>query len=79
MKQAIIWRKSIYFSDYHCNRCGTQLFDKKKREMMNVSIQPTGNTDLVYCSCCKEIVAYIKPYSGDGEGRMGHWTGESWS
>lgn len=75
VRESIVWKKSIYDNDYKCS-CGAKLFDRQ-------TMKPTENLGVdknhqnrCYCMKCKNLVAVVKPYEGDGEGEMGHWKGD---
>lgn len=78
MKEAIIWRESVYKNEFRCNVCKKKLANNLTGEPFDdVFMGTKDGVKFVICPDCKNPVAYCKPYYGELEaGLHGEWKGE---
>lgn len=57
MKDAYIWRESVYKNGFKCNRCGTRLFDNGEP---TDALALVKGTERCVCTNCGEYVARYK-------------------
>ena len=55
IKHAIIWKKSVYINNFHCDKCGAELADKNGN--IHPPLQYHAVWDTYRCGKCGNIVA----------------------
>ena len=82
LREAIIWRKSVYDNHFKCQKCGCKLADENGNPTDNVSVNAEGldvDNRLFCYQCFKKgegnVVATMKiiPADGDEVSLMGNW------
>lgn len=76
IKDAIIWRKSVYDNHFKCNNCGAKLFDEKENmptDNLGFNAEGLDVDNRCFCIKCKNLVATIKQIPCDDSGLMGYW------
>lgn len=60
-KNVVVWRESVYKNKFKCNRCGHQVGDAETGAIKGDTLVDEKNgCPYIYCSKCKNPVAYFK-------------------
>ena len=76
MKEAIIWKESIYKNDFIC-KCGTRLADSDGQPTDNLGVNGEDKSDpRCFCINCKNLVGVMKEVDTDLSGKQGEYANQ---
>lgn len=66
---AVVWKQAIYFNNFKCTNCGTDLLDRKSNFISDEVLVDGNEVDRFergkidsfkyYCPKCKEYIGYV--------------------
>ena len=75
LKNAIVWRESVYKGDFKSNRCGSTLTDNNNNPKGSVIVASDKGKDYLICPKCKNTVGRVEKVDVSNEQSvlLGNW------